>query len=108
MSFEDAFRGVVSSEVEPINQNITRLTQMVEYLADKVKKLETAKGTTGIKKEMLSIRDVELIIGRKSDWIYRHIRMGKFPDQKTIGNRVFWSREDIEKWVDMQKQYESK
>ncbi|MCF6766155.1 hypothetical protein L3V82_10260 [Thiotrichales bacterium 19S3-7] len=108
MSFEDAFRGVVSSEVEPINQNITRLTQMVEYLADKVKKLETARGTTGVKKEMLSVRDVAAIINRQPDWIYKHIKMGLFPDRKTLGNRVFWPREDIEKWVDMHKKGELK
>ncbi|MCF6808568.1 AlpA family phage regulatory protein [Thiotrichales bacterium 19S9-12] len=104
MSFEETFRGVVSAEVQPISRNIERLTQMIEFLADKVKKLETAKGTTGIKKELLSARDVEAIIGRKSDWIYRHIRMGKFPENKSIGNRVFWAREDIEKWVEMHKQ----
>ncbi|GGG03231.1 MULTISPECIES: helix-turn-helix transcriptional regulator [Cysteiniphilum] len=106
MSFEDAFRGVVSAEVQPITQNIERLTQMVEYLADKVQRLETARGTTGIKKELLSLRDVENIVGRKQCWIYKQMHANAFPAQISMGSRVFWKREDIERFVDITKKGE--
>ncbi|WP_100551060.1 helix-turn-helix transcriptional regulator [Caedibacter taeniospiralis] len=103
MSFENSFRELIAAEIMPLSQKLARQNQLIELMADKLQRLETARGTTGLKKELLSLRDVEKIIGRKQCWIYKQMNAKEFPANLSMGSRVFWKREDIERFVEMTK-----
>lgn len=57
-----------------------------------------------IKTRLITINEVEQLVGFKRDFIYRRIKRGEFPKQIKLGKRsARWQLLDIERWIDQQK-----
>lgn len=54
---------------------------------------------------LLTMKEVQEIVGFKKDYIYRNIKKGTFPKQVSFGGRaVRWRLSDIQKWVESHAQ----
>lgn len=52
---------------------------------------------------LITIREVQDMIGFKSDYIYRNIKKNQFPKQIKVGSKSSrWRLSDIQKWIESQ------
>lgn len=55
--------------------------------------------------KLITIKEVQEMVGFKKDYIYRRIKQGTFPKQINFGGRaVRWRLSDVQKWVERQTQ----
>jgi phage transcriptional regulator, alpA len=58
-----------------------------------------------VNERLITIKEVQEIVGFKKDYIYRNIKKGTFPKQISFGGRaVRWRLSDVQKWVERQTQ----
>ena len=48
---------------------------------------------------LLSISDVCRTVGRGKTWIMEASRAGSFPEPTKIAGRLFWSHNEVQKWI---------
>lgn len=53
---------------------------------------------------LITIKEVQNLVGFKKDYIYRQIKKGAFPKQINFGGRsVRWRLSEVQNWIDSQK-----
>lgn len=55
-----------------------------------------------MEKKFYTIRELAELISASEIWVKRRVRTGEIPSYKIGGKRLF-KREEIEKWIDSQK-----
>lgn len=50
--------------------------------------------------ELISMNEVEAMIGMKRNFIYKQIKEGSFPPAIKFGNTARWKRAAIVKWLE--------
>ncbi|AWY20312.1 helix-turn-helix transcriptional regulator [Moraxella bovis] len=56
---------------------------------------------------LITIKEVEKIIGFKKDFIYRNIKKNKFPKQVNLDRSARWRLSEVQKWVEKQTESDS-
>lgn len=52
---------------------------------------------------LITLKEVQEMIGFKKDYIYRNIKKGTFPKQVNCGGRgVRWKLSEVQKWIERQ------
>lgn len=60
-------------------------------------------GENQMTERLITIKEVQKIVGFKKDYIYRNIKKGTFPKQINFGNRsARWRLSEVQKWVESQ------
>lgn len=64
-----------------------------------MKKIDAMKRST-LDPKLLTVYDVQRLIGKSRGWIYKHMKENNFPKPVRFGRSVMWKRGEIENWID--------
>lgn len=81
--------------MEKLNQN--QILEELEFLRKRLEKIETFLAP--VQKEFFVIEDLEKILGLTRQTIYLKISRGELPKGVKKGKRLYFSREDVFKYL---------
>ena len=106
-ALDKAFKVMLASEIKPLVVRLEHLVSRVDVMAQQLQNIHLADqgirqsqaAPLGLSKQMLTIREVMYLVGRKQVWIYNQMKLGDFPQQRKVGRSSFWLKSEVDAWV---------